>query len=40
MKDTFISLVLSLIYPFGFYLIPGLIRIPSLKTKEKNRKYI
>ena len=33
-KDTFISFVTSLIYPLGIYLLPGLIRIVSLKRKK------
>ena len=33
-KDTFISLTLSLIYPFPLTLIPTFIRIPSLKRKS------
>ena len=38
-KDTVISFVLSLLYPFGIYLIPGLFRIPSLKAKNKACMY-
>ena len=34
-KDTAISFVLSLLYPFWIYLIPGLFRIPALKAKNK-----
>ena len=37
LKDTLISYSLSLIYPFGIYLIPGLFRIPSL-ARAKNSK--
>ena len=37
-KDTFYSFLLSLIYPFGIYLIPGIFRIPSLRVKKKRRK--
>ena len=36
LKDTLISYSLSLIYPFGIYLIPGLLRIPAL-TRPKNK---
>ena len=39
-KDTLISLGVSLIYPFGIYLIPGLLRIPALNAKMKNRKCL
>ena len=35
-KDTFISFGLGLIYPFGINLFPGIIRITSLKSKNKN----
>ena len=33
-KDTLISFGLSMIYPFGLYLIPGIFRIPSLSSKD------
>ena len=39
-KDTLISFGLSLIYPFGINLLPGLFRIPSLSDKKGKRKYI
>ena len=39
-QNTFSSFVLSLIYPFGLYLIPGLFRIPALKAKSKNKKFM
>ena len=35
--DTLISLVLSFIYPFGIYLLPGLFRIPALSNTKKER---
>jgi len=37
-QNTFSSFALSLIYPFGLNLIPGLFRIPALKAKSKNKK--
>ena len=37
-KDTLISFGLTLLYPFGINLIPGLFRIPAL-SKSK-RKYL
>ena len=37
-KDTLISFGLSMIYPFGINLIPGIFRIPSLKSKGHKRK--
>ena len=40
LKDTLISFFLSLIYPFGIYLLPGLFRIPSLADDKKNRKFL
>ena len=36
-KDTLISFGLSLLYPFGISLLPGLFRIPSL-SNEKNKR--
>ena len=37
-KDTLISFGLSLLYPFGIYLLPGICRIPSLSHKYKRNK--
>ena len=37
-KDTLISFGLSLLYPFGIYLIPGILRIPALRYPKKNRE--
>ena len=39
-KDTFLSFGFSLLYPFILYLIPGLLRIPSLKSKNSPSLYI
>ena len=39
-KDALISFGLSLIYPLLIKLVPGLFRIPSLKSKKKNRKCL
>ena len=41
-KDTFISFSLSMIYPFGLYLLPGIFRITALRDKkhDKERLYI
>jgi hypothetical protein len=36
LKDLFTSFGLTLLYPFGLYLIPGFFRIPSLKSNNKN----
>ena len=38
-KDTFLSFGFSLLYPFILYLIPGLFRIPSLKSKNSPSLY-
>ena len=38
-KDTIISYGLSLIYPFGIYLIPGLLRIFSLSKPKRKTLY-
>ena len=39
-KDTLISFGLSLIYPFGIYLIPGIFRITALRAKNKDKEYL
>ena len=39
-KDTVISFGLSLLYPFGYYLAPGIFRIVSLRSKKKNKECI
>ena len=38
-KDTLISFGLSLLYPFGQYLVPGILRILSLNSK-KNKELL
>ena len=38
-SDTLISFGLSLLYPFGIYLIPGLFRIPSLYIPNSQSLY-
>ena len=40
LKDTLISFALSLIYPLGIYLLPGLFRIPALKDPNRNKVYL
>ena len=40
LKDTIISFVLSMIYPFGIYLLPGIFRIPSLSNTKTRRKCL
>ena len=38
LKDTLISFSLSMTYPFGINLFPGMLRIPSLRINIKNIK--
>ena len=40
LKDTLISFGLSLIIPFVFYLLPGILRIPALSNVSKKREYL
>ena len=35
LKDTLMSFSLSLFFPFVFYLLPGIFRIPSLSNSSK-----
>ena len=37
LKDTLMSFGLSLLIPFGIYLLPGLFRIPALSSPKKRR---
>ena len=39
-KDTVTSFCLSLVYPFGIYLIPAMFRKCALNSKKKKRKCI
>ena len=36
-KDTIISYSLSLLYPFGLGIVPGILRIKALKTEQKDQ---
>ena len=38
-KDTMISFSLSMAYPFGLNLLPGLFRIPAIKAKNQKGIY-
>ena len=38
LKDSIISFLISMIYPFGLFLLPGIFRIPSLRTQAKNKE--
>ena len=40
LKDTLISFVLSLLYPFVIYLLPGLFRIPSLSNPKQKKECL
>jgi len=40
LKDTSISLGISLLYPLGFNLFPGLFRIPALHDNHKNKEFL
>ena len=39
-KDTLISFALSLLYPLGINLLPGIFRIPSLNNNKGNRECL
>ena len=38
-KNTIISFCTGLLYPFGLSLLPGLFRIPALKSKNRKCLY-
>ena len=38
-KDTLVSYALSMVYPFGLNLLPGLFRIPALKAEKGDKGY-
>ena len=38
--NSILSLVISLLIPFVTYLIPGFIRILSLRSKNNNREFL
>ena len=40
LKDSLISYGLGLIFPFGLCLIPGMIRIPALSAKNKDKECL
>ena len=40
LKDTLISFGLSMLYPFGLCLLPGLFRIPALSDPKKKKEYL
>ena len=40
LKDALCSFLLSMIYPLGLSLLPGIFRIPSLNAKNKNKECL
>ena len=40
LNDSLISFGISMLYPFGINLIPGIFRIPSLRSKKKDKKCL
>ena len=38
-KDTLVSFALSMVYPFGINLLPGMFRIPALKKNDRKCLY-
>ena len=38
-KDTLVSFSLSMVYPFGLNLLPGMFRIPALKVNDRKCLY-
>ena len=40
LKDTLVSFGLSLLYPFGIYLLPGFFRIPALSDPKKEKQCL
>ena len=39
-EDTLISFSISMLYPIGLNLIPGIFRIPALREPNKNKKCL
>ena len=39
-KDSVIGFGMSLIYPFGIYLILGIFRKPALRAEKKDKEYM
>ena len=40
LKDTLMSVGLSLLFPFGYYILPGFFRIPALSNSKNKRKCL
>ena len=39
-KDTLISFAMSMLYPFIIYFLPGMFRIPSLRSKTRDKSCL
>ncbi len=39
-KNTLLSFTLSMIYPFGYVLLPCIIRIPALRAKNQDQEFL
>ena len=39
-KDTLVSFAISMAYPFGLNLLPGIFRIPALRAQKKDKKCL
>ena len=39
-EDTLIAFGLSMLYPFGLNLLPGLFRIPALRAAKKDKRIL
>ena len=39
-KDTLISFALTMLYPFGLNILPGIFRIPALRAKKKDKNCL
>ena len=39
-KNTLISFAISMIYPFGYEILPGIFRIPALRAKNQDQEFL
>ena len=39
-KNTLLSFTLSMIYPFGYEILPGILRIPALRAKNQDQEFL
>ena len=40
LKSTLLSFLFSMIYPFGYVLLPGILRIPALRATNQDQEFI